>query len=208
MLPPRNGLLMPGSLGTRMAVDKRFWTGALAVATVVIAGASALPSLLLAPSGGDPVPLVAAAAAPKPADAKPLPFRNVAPETPVAPTPVHAEPAAPPAPAAAAVAAPEPSPPAAAPIAAAPPAPAAVAPPAPATPAPVAPAASFPPVQPVGVAAAATENVPAPATQSRAVSAEQRTRGVRVREARAAQTRKRGARPARYPIREFLAWRR
>ena len=41
MLPPRNGLLMPDSLGTRMAVDKRFWTGALAVATVVIAGASA-----------------------------------------------------------------------------------------------------------------------------------------------------------------------
>ena len=32
-----------------MALDKRFWTGAIAVVTVVIAGASALPSLLLAP---------------------------------------------------------------------------------------------------------------------------------------------------------------
>jgi hypothetical protein len=67
-------------------------------------------------------------------------------------------------------------------------------------------------VQPVGVAVARSENAPAatPAETSRPASATTApARNVLVREARAAQgaPRKR-VRPATYPIREFLAWRR
>ncbi len=197
MLPPPDGLLRSGT-GSRMAVDKRFWTGAVAIVTVVTAGASALPSLLLAPA--DPVPLVAPVAGKAP-EKPPEPFRTVASEP---PAPVRAEPQrqAEAAPAAVAVSAPvvtvsAPPPPPAEPVAAAAPPPAAPTP---------APAAAFPPVQPVGIAS----ETAAVAPQSRPAGTEQRAaRHIRQREARAAQSgRKRALRPARYPIREFLAWRR
>ena len=44
-------------------MDKRFWSGAIVVVTVVVAGASALPALLLRPASLDE-PLVVTAPAP------------------------------------------------------------------------------------------------------------------------------------------------
>jgi hypothetical protein len=63
-------------------------------------------------------------------------------------------------------------------------------------------------VQPVGLAATSTENAPAIAPEtSRPVSARP-AREARVREQRAAHPARKRVRPATYPIREFLAWRR
>ena len=210
-----------------MTVDKRFWTSAVVVVTVVTAGASTLPALLLTPA--DPPPLATAAVAAKPAEPKPPePLRNVVPGSPAEAAPARSEPqgqaepepsSAPPVQTAAAA----PPPGAAEPAVASPqPAPAAPQPPPAAQPAPPAPpaaavsppagAVSFPPVQPIGVAATRTENapaiVPAPETSRTAGATAKPARHVRVGETRAAPPARKRIRPAAYPIREFLAWRR
>jgi hypothetical protein len=192
-------------------VDKRFWSGAIIVATVVVAGASALPALLLAPSAPEPMvpPLAAApierkvepvvarvepqpavkAEAPAPA-ARPLP-----PPAPAAPVPVLQVVAAPP--------------------------PVETSSPVVLTTAPVRETASvpFPPVQPVGVVASKTEPVPsiaaplpispraANATADRPVT-EKPVRAQRTAAQRVTKRKRHFVRPAFYPLREFLAWRR
>jgi hypothetical protein len=60
--------------------DKRFWSSAILVATVVVAGASALPALLLAPSASGPI-VVAVTPAPVEKRAEPVVAR-VAPAAP------------------------------------------------------------------------------------------------------------------------------
>jgi hypothetical protein len=174
-------------------VDKRFWSGAILTVTIVVAGASSLPALLLRP----PAPAVPAAVTrtaepvatrvePQPvAKAEPLPAPQIAVVQP------PAKPIAPPQPASAP--APEPPP---APLRAATP-------------------VAFPPVQPVGVA---TPGAPAtrPAATSPTDSAAVATPALETRKAAGAERavqqvpkRKRNVtRPAPYPIREFLAWRR
>jgi hypothetical protein len=184
-------------------IDKRFWGIAIAAVTVIVAGASALPSLLRRPAE----PELAAVMAPVAKIAEPVPVRGESgPVARVEPKPVTAQveqrgaeqPAAPPAPQAAAmVPAPEPVK-----------LPAPEPPVAPPSPAPVA----FPPVQPVGVATASGLDVAAPAgapPRSGSVprpSAEKPTRPERAAQ-RPAKPR-RTVRPAIFPLGEFLAWRR
>jgi len=241
--------------------DKRFWSGAIIVVTVAVAGAGAVPSLLLRPAA-EPIPFeqtfAAAAAVSKPAEPKPaaepkaaepksadepkaavaelkqadakpaaappappaaapLPPavasapvalqapRDVAPkvETRVepkiasAPASAPVTPAAPSAAAASVASAPAPAPAATPVVAAAP----AASPPA---------AEAFPPVQPIGVAM--RSETASAADQPRSA----RTRGaarrwIRIAHGRLARVARRGGgniRPAAYPIREFLAWRR
>lgn len=196
-------------------IDKRFVSGAILVLTIVVAGASSLPALLLRPSAPEamPAPVALSTIAKKPepiADVKPAPERletkPVMARVDPAPVP-KVEPVSPPvaltpAPEAAVAVAPAAAPLAAvaAPVPPSPPEPAIAAEPAP-KPA----AVSFPPVQPVGVAAASGPDVvSAPATSIRPIRAEK----LRQRTAYRAITRKRSVRPAIFPLREFLAWRR
>jgi hypothetical protein len=204
-------------------MDKRFWSGAIIVVTVAVAGAGALPTLLLRPSA-EPIPFEAtfaaasAVAKPEPkAELKPVPAAvptpAPAPAADVAPTPPAAS--VPPLPSASAPVAlqtPRQSERAAAapPVAATPPA---VAPTPPPEPAREAKAEPFPPVQPVGVASPseATPDVPARIEKSRTILSKRAVRKwVRLARARAARVAKRNGniRPAAYPIGEFLAWRR
>lgn len=238
-----------------MAIDKRFWSGALAVVTVVIAGASSLPSLLLAPAAPEPGYVTPQQPAPKPFDAaaavamleaaapklktEPVAARQerapatldiAAPKSEAVKTPPIVVPTqivvAPPRPefvrTANLTSAPQPAPPAVSPEVTSVPKPAPAVPePQPVQAAPVSPPAeppqtaadaAFPPVQPVGVASR-TENatpVAAAPSRSRTVSAKPSSRKAERRRHVAATWEKprRGVRPARFPIREFLAWRR
>jgi hypothetical protein len=184
-------------------MDKRFWSGAIVVVTVVVAGASALPGLLLRPASLDE-PLVVTAPAPK--DPAPVVAKVEPVAKPVEPAPQVAQPPARPSPTGSAGGCTSGSAGAAATAsrrrARQSPAPAAQAAPA------------FPPVQPIGVA---TQSGPdAPPTQSRPVSA--KPEGVKPEAQKAkrektrmtlqdAKARKRPVRPAIYPLREFFAWR-
>lgn len=192
-------------------VDKRFWSGAIIVATVVIAGASALPALLLAPSAPEPmVPPLAAApierkVEPVVAHVQPQPMvkaeasapaaRPVPPPVPAAPAPVRQAVAAPPP-----VETPVPVVLTAAPVREAVPVP-------------------FPPVQPVGVAASKTDSGPAiaaplpisPRTASASADrpvTEKPVRAQRTAAQRVTKRKRHFVRPALFPLREFLAWRR
>lgn len=188
--------------------DKRFWSGAIIVVTVVVAGASALPALLL--TRGAPEPIVAVvtpASAEKRAELV-VPRVEPQPIVKVEDSASAARSLSPPVSAAAVqhVAAPQP-----------PEAPAPVAPP----PIPLREAApgAFPPVQPVGIATSKMDSVPTPATPlptSTAAAAGTSDRPVTekfVRAQRAAAERnikrkRQVVRPALYPLREFFAWRR
>lgn len=185
-------------------IDKRFWSGAIVVATVVIAGASALPALLLAPSA--PEPMIPVTAAPAEWKAHPVVTR-------IEPRPVARAEA--PVPAQPAPAAPEPQ------VAAAPP-PVVPQPPVAPPATPVREAASpvaFPPVQPVGVVASKMETsspIAAPplaapraadATSSRP-AIEKPARAQRTAAQRVTKRKRHAVRPALFPLREFLAWRR
>jgi len=189
-------------------IDKRFWSGAIIVATVVVAGASALPALLLAP--GAPEPMIPVAAAPAEKKAEPVVTRIEPRPVVGAEAPVLAQPVAP---AAAAVLAPAPQ------VAALPP----PAPPVPVVlpPAPAHEAApmTFPPVQAIGIAANKTEPVapsPAPAPVApHAVDAagdrpaiEKPARAQGTSAQRVTKRKRQVVRPAVFPLREFLAWRR
>jgi hypothetical protein len=204
-------------------MDKRFWSGAVVVVTVVVAGASALPRLLLQPAVDEtaeiapPAPFVsrpvALTAAQQPQAAPQLvrqPEAEPGNATPVAPATVAAR-VADPVPQASAPVAKPPSP---APQTASPP-------PLPSPPVvQVAGASPFPPVQPVGVAdqpkappvadAAPTQIRDARATPQASERGSERRREKVTRAAVQAEAsrRRRHVRPATYPIREFLAWRR
>jgi hypothetical protein len=188
-------------------MDKRFWGGAIAVLTVVVAGAGTLPGLLLRPAVEElpvagtvePAPFIAK---PKLAEAEPArPAVSPAPGVVAEPTPPVAE-------------APKPAAQAPQPVTQAP-QPATQAPqPAPAE----ANKISFPPVQPVGIAtrpdldAVPTSSAAAAPTQSHDASArparEAAEKPARRIATRDTGKRKRAIRPAIYPMREFLAWRR
>jgi Meckel syndrome type 1 protein len=187
--------------------DKRFWSGAVIVVTVAISGAGALPALLLRPSAPESAPIEIAAVAVKPADPKPV---AVAP----APVPVALRSAPVALPAPEAVAAPTPVTPAPEATAVPPPEP-------PELPRAAAKPESFPPVQPADFVARpkAEPDVAPTATVTATPAASRRLARVRpawhkyagakkARIARADTRVKRRARPAVYPIREFLAWRR
>jgi len=176
-------------------VDKRLFSGAILVVTIVVAGASSLPTLLLRQSAPKPMPVpITAPVVVKPVEpiaerieAKTVVIARVEPkpgaerETPVSVAPAQPVLLDPPPPAASAA---EP-----------PPAPTREAAP-----------AAFPPVQPVDVATASGPDpapvAAAPARPPRAVEKP------RQRTARQAAARKRSVRPAIFPLREFLAWRR
>ena len=181
-------------------VDKRFWSGAILTVTIVVAGAGSLPALLLRPATPDPLPAVPAALAkvaePASTRLEPQPVAKAEP-SPVVPAPqiAVAEPPAKPI---------APLQPAAAPAPEPPPAPLREATP-----------VAFPPVQPVGVAtpsAPAARPAAMPPSNSPAVAtpARETRRAARAeRTVQQATKRKRNvSRPAPYPIREFLAWRR
>lgn len=192
--------------GGTLRMDRRFWSGAAIAVTVVIAGANALPALLLGSPTDAPAPL---AAAPIRSPDAPPPVAALAPAP--APEVTKAEPAS-----AAVAAAPQPAPlaPAASspPVAAAPqptPAAPAVSPPpvaaSPApTPAPTETASAFPPVQPPtsepppAAPFVAPPSARAPHAPEKGARAEQKERKARPRPVR----------PAIYPLREFFAWRR
>ena len=183
-------------------MDKRFWSGAVVVLTVVVTGASALPGLLLRPPVED-TPEIVPPFVGKPTGSQlvsqsepgaappvlPVEVKLVAKLQPVAPAPA-AQPPEPPQPPPTQAAAPPIPPPAA--VAEAP-----------------RPASAFPPVQLLDAPVQAV----AP-TQTRAASATRPP--VAPRGERAARhtdrqddaKRRRHVRPATYPIREFLAWRR
>lgn len=191
-------------------IDKRFFSGAILVVTIVVAGASSLPALLLRPVAPEPMPIAAPAAVkaaepiPERAEAQPVVAARVEPkpvaerEAPVSvasPQPVLRDPPLPepppaPVPAKAAAAAPPPPAPSAEP------------------PAPMREAApvAFPPVQPVGVATASGPD-PEPAAIA-PVRPARTAEKPRQRTAHQTVARKRFVRPAIFPLREFLAWRR
>lgn len=210
--------------------DKQFWSGAIIVATVVIAGAGALPTLLLAPGSSGPV---LTPAAPKPQVAAAAVETKHAPAEPKAEAVglrvelqplVESKPArlAAPEPALSVMVVPQPEParaelpPPPAEIVPLPPPRVAEASPPPAAPIPE-PMASvplrqalpveFPPVQPVGVPGLrrdlpAAKSAPAQNMGGPLVQPPRRAA------AKAQPQKRRPVRPAPYPLREFFAYRR
>jgi len=179
-------------------IDKRFWTGAIAVVTLIVAGAGALPELLLRPASRGPSAVLAVSAP------KPEPIAKSEQTAAVVP------PALPPVSLVVTDAPPQPARAAALQAAASAPEPPKVAPAAPVAAAP-APTPAFPPVQAVGIAASSVQDVVPPATPPAApASARPNTE----KPARSEPLRRRSAkprqnlRPAAYPMAEFLAWRR
>lgn len=183
-------------------IDKRFWGVAIAAVTVIVAGASALPALLLRPVAPEPpaVPAPVAKIAESILDrSESSSITRVEPKPAAAPverTPVAVQSATLPAPQPV-VTPPEP---AKLPVPELPAAPPSTAP------------VAFPPVQPVGVATASGPDVTAPASaQPRAASAPrpiaEKPAGPERAALRSAKPR-RAVRPAIYPLGEFLAWRR
>ncbi len=185
--------------------DKRFWSGAIIVVTVVVAGAGSLPALLLRPAAPEAAPVIALAPPKAPEPVAPRPAEPVA-QRAAEPVSVPPEPvrlATPVSTLAASPGAVGPAPAASQPVQAA----------APTEPPREAQPVVFPPVQPVGIAtrSAPEATVPAPA-QTRAASAtiesaEKAATPPRVA-AQGDRKRKPSVRPAVYPIREFLAWHR
>jgi len=180
-------------------IDKRFFSGAILVVTIVVAGASSLPALLLRPAAPDTLPMPVAAPAAV-TTAEPIERVEAKPvEANVEPKPI-AKPAA---------VMPDPPP------VAVPPTKSVAVPPPPSTPAaepppPVREAApiTFPAVQPVGVAAASGPDAVAAPAASAPARAATATGKPRQRTAHQTAARKRAVRPAIFPLREFLAWRR
>ena len=181
-------------------IDKRFWSGAIAVVTLIVAGAGALPELLLRPASTGPAVVLPFAPKTEPI-AKPDQPAAIVGSVPVPPID-RAETIAPAKPSAA-EAAPHP-------VATAPeppkPEPEVVAAPA------SAPPVAFPPVQPVGVAAAkAPEAIPPARPEGTPEAPARPVTGKPAKPDRTAQRPakpQQNARPAVYPIGEFLLSRR
>jgi hypothetical protein len=192
--------------GGRVA-GKRFWSNAVLIVTVVVAGAGVLPTLLLQPAATEmpaPAPVIASKAIPM-AAAEPEVAPVPAPAAAVSPVPsARAENAEPKAEAAALVAP--------ALLVSAPAAAAAIAPSAPAlapaaaAPAPASPAAvALPPVQPVEATASEPPKATAPERPKMTSTTES---SPKTRQAAAQAKRKRSVRPATFSIRDFFASRR
>ena len=180
-------------------MEKRFWSGAIAVVTLIVAGAGALPELLLRPASTGPsvalprnVPNAEPTAPPEQiavvmqSASVPVVDRT---DTIAPPEPRKAEPAPQVVPAV-------PEPPKPQPVVLATPAPA--------------PPVAFPPVQPVGVAAAtAPDVIPPVVPQPMSANAVQpmTSRPAERAVQRPAKSRQ-NVRPATYPIGDFLAFRR
>jgi hypothetical protein len=175
-------------------LDKRFWSGAIIVTTIVVAGASALPALLIGPAAPEPTVPATPVSIAKRAELVPRAEPPVAKEVP-APGLTQPE-ATPPAQISASqraelasVGEPEP-----------------VAHDRDATP------VTFPPVQPVGVAAKAEP--PAPAALAASTTPDPRpvtekpVRAQRIVPERVTKRKRQVVRPAVYPLREFFAFRR
>ena len=177
-------------------IDKRFQSGAILGLTIVIAGASSLPALLLRPAPPD---LVLAASMAKIAE-------PVAPRV-GAPPFAKAEPALTTPPPEVVLLEPAPKR-----VATAVAREAIVTPePAPRAPARDAISTSFPPVQPVETTGTAPmQSAATPATELLASTTPPRAREKRARAERKAQraAKRNAVRPALYPMREFFAWRR
>jgi hypothetical protein len=187
-------------------IDKRFWSGTIAVVTLIVAGAGALPELLLWPAPIRPtivLPLGAPMAEPI---AKPEQTAAVA-RSAAVPRYTSRD--------LGAANSTEKVGPLEQSIAESVPQPAAMVlePPKPVTEVPTAPApappVAFPPVQAVGVQAASVPDMVPPATnpQARPTNPPRPTTDKPVR-SEPAQKPRQNVRPAAYPIGEFLAWRR
>jgi hypothetical protein len=179
-------------------IEKRFWSGAIAAVTLIVAGAGALPELLLRPASTGPS-VALPRKAPKAEPIAPLEPTAIVRDATSVPdvNRVHTiappeQPKAQPAPQVVA-AAPEPKP----------------EPEVPAKPAP-APPVAFPPVQPVGVAAAGAPDVVPPARSqvTSASAAQPMTNKPHGPTAQRSTKPKQNVRPAAYPIGDFLAFRR
>ena len=182
-------------------IDKRLWSGAIAAVTLIVAGAGALPDLLLRPASTGPTVIVPLGASKFEPITKPEQIATVGQSVSARPTD-RGEIIAPPA-WSTVEAAPEP-------VAAAPEA-LKLEPEVRATPDP-APSVAFPPVQTVGMAATSVPNVvppasprPTPANVPHA-AADKPAQPERISQ-RPAKPRQ-NVRPAAYPIGEFLAFRR
>ena len=180
-------------------IEKRFWSGAIAVVTLIVAGAGALPELLLRPASTGPS-VALSRDAPKaepmaPLDQTPVVMHGASvaavnrADTVAPPEQPKAEPA--PQFVAAAPESPKPEPEV------------------PATPAP-APPVALPPVQPVGVAAASAPDVipPAAPQATAAIAAQPMTNRPAERAVQRPAKPRQNVRPAAYPIGDFLAFRR
>jgi hypothetical protein len=180
-------------------IEKRFWSGAIAVVTLIVAGAGALPDLLLRPASSGPSAAVPRNA-PKAEPIVPIEQTAVVMHAASVPAANRADTNAPPEQPKA-----EPAPQVVAPASEPPkPEPEVAAKPAPALP------VAFPPVQPVGVAAAsAPDVVPPAAPQATSANAVQpMTNRPAERAVHWPAKPKQNVRPAAYPMAEFLAWRR
>ena len=207
-----------------MGLDKRFWSGAIIVVTVVVAGAGTLPALLLSPAPSQVPPVAVARPAAEASISAPV--IDIARPNDAAAASVAATPASPfgesasapvpndasPAPAAeterspaVAVAAPEPAAPQPAPAA---PAETAVASVPPETASVSANPSAFPPVQPVDVATRGGAEQAPSAAPGNEHAAPKPARRAQVAAAHEPKRKRRSVRPALYPIREFFAWRR
>jgi hypothetical protein len=177
-------------------IDKRLWSGAIAVVTLIVAGASALPELLLRPASAPTVIVPTTTQSVAKAAQTATPERSVPGRA-----PDRIEPVAPPQETIAAarrVVVPPPEMPRAEPLA-------------PATPVP-APPLPFPPMQPLIVGAASVPTALPPANPPATEATPSRTNAEKpLRPERVAwrpEKPKKTVRPAFYPIGEFLAWRR
>src|ERR1700752_4281453 len=180
-------------------IEKRFWSGAIAVVTLIVAGAGALPGLLLRPASNGPS-VALPRNAPKAEPVAPLDQTVVVMHRASVPAADRAETIA-----LSEHSTPEPAPA----IVTAAPEPPKPEPKVTATP-PPAPPVAFPPVQPVGVAAASAPDVIPPAAPQ--VTPANAAQPITSRPAERAGQRpgkpRQNVRPAAYPIGEFLAWRR
>jgi hypothetical protein len=178
----------------RVMADKRFLSGALIVAVIVVAGASALPALLLGSAPSDaPAVIVAAAPLAVAQPAKVEPIEVVAPAAPAAAAIPTVQ-----------VDAPEP----AAPVPVRESQPELVPTPEPS----VVQTTAFPPVQPIGIPVPSTSvpaaSAAAPAANTASPAAKKAERRALVAAAREVKRKRRTVRPAPFSIRELFAWRR
>lgn len=189
-------------------IDRRFWSGAIAVVTLIVAGSGALPELLLRPAPTGPAVVLPVSAPKVEPIAKPEQTAALEQATPVVhtasvPAVNRAEISPPPEQSTAGVAPQS----VAAVIKASVPEPEIPAAPA------LAPPVAFPPVQPVGVAAANAQDVVPPTTNPQVRPANS-ARPVTDKPVQSEPTGRRpvkpgqNVRPEAYPIGEFLAWRR
>ena len=171
--------------------EKRFWSGAILAVTIVIAGASSLPALLLGPTAREPMPAAPVTKIDRPASipvaAKLVEFPANTPDLPVAIAAATADPARVPQPVARSESVPV-------------------------TPVRETAPVGFPPVQPVGIAEPEAADPQAATAPPKSLIPDRRPPAKMARAERnaphATKRKRNVVRPALYPIRDFFAWRR